>query len=223
MSRNWLEKLVVAHARGACRVVGRAAAARRGMLGHSGRRLFRLRLLGAAPASAAATGAVGAGQVKVALILPLQRPGQCRRDRAVDAQRRRDGARRIQQSRYPAAGEGRRRQSGRARSRRPSRRSSEGAEIILGPLFAQSVRAAGQIARQRGVPIIAFSTDAGVAASGVYLLSFLPESEVDRVIGYAMSSRASARSRRSFRTMPTAPWCRPRSSRRSRAAAAASS
>ena len=46
--------------------------------------------------------------------------------------------------------------------------------------------AAGQIARQRGVPIIAFSTDAGVAAPGVYLLSFLPESEVDRVIGYAI-------------------------------------
>ena len=36
------------------------------------------------------------------------------------------------------------------------------------------------------MPIIAFSTDAGVAASGVYLLSFLPESEVDRVIGYAI-------------------------------------
>ena len=63
---------------------------------------------------------------------------------------------------------------------------SEGAEIILGPLFAESVRAAGQTARQRGVPIIAFSTDAGAAASGVHLLSFLPESEVDRVIGYAI-------------------------------------
>jgi hypothetical protein len=64
---------------------------------------------------------------------------------------------------------------------------AEGAEIILGPLFAQSVSAAGQVARARGVPVIAFSTDAGVAAPGVYLLSFLPESEVDRVIGYAMS------------------------------------
>ena len=34
--------------------------------------------------------------------------------------------------------------------------------------------------------MIAFSTDAGVAAPGVHLLSFLPESEVDRVIGYAI-------------------------------------
>ena len=62
---------------------------------------------------------------------------------------------------------------------------AEGAEIILGPLFAQSVSAAGQVARQRGVPIIAFSTDAGVAAPGVHLLSFLPESEVNRVVAYA--------------------------------------
>jgi ABC-type branched-subunit amino acid transport system substrate-binding protein len=35
--------------------------------------------------------------------------------------------------------------------------------------------------------VIAFSTDANVAARGVYLLSFLPESDVDRIIGYAAS------------------------------------
>jgi hypothetical protein len=34
----------------------------------------------------------------------------------------------------------------------------EGADIILGPLFAQPVMAVKQIARGRGVPIIAFST-----------------------------------------------------------------
>jgi ABC-type branched-subunit amino acid transport system substrate-binding protein len=61
----------------------------------------------------------------------------------------------------------------------------EGAEIILGPLFAHSVGAAAQVARGRGVPVIAFSTDANVASNGVYLLSFLPESDVDRVIEYA--------------------------------------
>src|SRR5260370_737697 len=60
------------------------------------------------------------------------------------------------------------------------------AEIILGPLFAQSVSAGGQVARQRGIPLIAYSTDASVAAPGVHLLSFLPETEVDRVIGYAI-------------------------------------
>jgi ABC-type branched-subunit amino acid transport system substrate-binding protein len=63
----------------------------------------------------------------------------------------------------------------------------EGAEIILGPLFAHSVGIAGQAARARGVPVIAFSTDSNVASRGVYLLSFLPESDVDRVVDYAVS------------------------------------
>jgi ABC-type branched-subunit amino acid transport system substrate-binding protein len=63
----------------------------------------------------------------------------------------------------------------------------QGAEILLGPLFAHSVAAARQQASGRGVPIIAFSTDTSVAAPGVYLLSFLPESDVDRVVSYAAS------------------------------------
>jgi branched-chain amino acid transport system substrate-binding protein len=63
----------------------------------------------------------------------------------------------------------------------------EGAEIILGPLFAHSVTSAKPIARGRNVPIIAFSTDTNVASAGVYLLSFLPESDVDRVVAYAIS------------------------------------
>jgi ABC-type branched-subunit amino acid transport system substrate-binding protein len=64
----------------------------------------------------------------------------------------------------------------------------EGAEIIIGPLFAHSVGVVGAAARQRGVPVIAFSTDATVAARGVYLLSFLPESDVDRIVDYAVAS-----------------------------------
>jgi branched-chain amino acid transport system substrate-binding protein len=63
----------------------------------------------------------------------------------------------------------------------------QGAEILLGPLFAHSVAAARQAVSSRGVPIIAFSTDASVAAPGVYLLSFLPETEVDRIVSYAAS------------------------------------
>jgi len=61
----------------------------------------------------------------------------------------------------------------------------QGAEIILGPLFAQSVSVVGQVARSRNVPVIAFSTDSNAATRGVYLLSFLPESDVNRIILYA--------------------------------------
>jgi branched-chain amino acid transport system substrate-binding protein len=63
----------------------------------------------------------------------------------------------------------------------------EGAQIVLGPLFAHSVTSAKPIARNRGVPMIAFSTDSNVAAAGTYLLSFLPESDVDRVVAYSIS------------------------------------
>jgi ABC-type branched-subunit amino acid transport system substrate-binding protein len=63
----------------------------------------------------------------------------------------------------------------------------EGAEIILGPLFAQSVPATAQVARAKGVSCIAFSTDSSVAGRGVYLLSFLPESDVNRIVEYSAS------------------------------------
>src|SRR6201982_1726899 len=63
----------------------------------------------------------------------------------------------------------------------------EGAEIILGPLFALSVPATAQLTRARGVPVIAFSTDSSIAGRGVYLLSFLPESDVNRIVEYSAS------------------------------------
>jgi len=69
----------------------------------------------------------------------------------------------------------------------------EGAEIIIGPLFAEAVRAVGATARTRGIPVIAFSTDVGVAARGAYLLSFLPETDVRRIVDFAVS-----RGKRSF-------------------------
>jgi len=64
---------------------------------------------------------------------------------------------------------------------------SEGAEIILGPIFAHTVAGAAQSARPAGIPILAFSTDTNVASRGVYLLSFLPESDIQRIVDYAAS------------------------------------
>ena len=63
----------------------------------------------------------------------------------------------------------------------------EGAEIILGPLFALSVPSTAQVARTRNVNVIAFSTDSSIAGRGVYLLSFLPESDVNRIVEYSAS------------------------------------
>ncbi len=62
---------------------------------------------------------------------------------------------------------------------------SQGARLIMGPLFAQSVTAAATVARPANVPIVAFSTDTASASRGVYLLSFLPQTDVERIISYA--------------------------------------
>src|SRR5262245_14838687 len=60
-----------------------------------------------------------------------------------------------------------------------------GATLILGPLYARSVAAAAPVARKAGVPVVAFSNDRQVAGNGVYLLSFQPAPEVERVVSYA--------------------------------------
>jgi branched-chain amino acid transport system substrate-binding protein len=70
---------------------------------------------------------------------------------------------------------------------------NEGAELILGPLFAADVREVGQVARAANKPVIAFSTDTSVAARNVYLLSFLIETYVDRIVDFA-----SQRGKKSF-------------------------
>jgi branched-chain amino acid transport system substrate-binding protein len=60
-----------------------------------------------------------------------------------------------------------------------------GAEIIVGPLFAADVAQVSRAAKSANRPVIAFSTDTTVASRGVYLLSFLIESYVDRITDYA--------------------------------------
>jgi branched-chain amino acid transport system substrate-binding protein len=62
-----------------------------------------------------------------------------------------------------------------------------GAQLILGPVYANDVRQAASAARAAGKPMIAFSTDVTVASSGVYLLSFLIQSYVDRIVEFAAS------------------------------------
>jgi ABC-type branched-subunit amino acid transport system substrate-binding protein len=70
---------------------------------------------------------------------------------------------------------------------------AQGAELLIGPLFSPAVAGAGQVARGANRPMIAFSTDTSVASRGVYLLSFAPQADVERIIGFAAS-----RGKRSF-------------------------
>jgi ABC-type branched-subunit amino acid transport system substrate-binding protein len=68
-----------------------------------------------------------------------------------------------------------------------SRAIAEGAQLILGPLLADDVRAVTPIARAAGVPVIAFSNDAGVAGQGAYLMGYAPAQSIERVVAYAKS------------------------------------
>src|SRR5450432_3454429 len=131
--------------------------------------------------------AVGTGQVKIGLILPLSASGNA----GVAAQSMKNAAEmalaefqnpNIQLLIKDDGGSPQGAQQGTQQA------LDEGAEMILGPLFALSVPATAQLTRAKGVSVIAFSTDSSVAGRGVYLLSFLPESDVNRIIEYAAST-----------------------------------
>ncbi len=65
---------------------------------------------------------------------------------------------------------------------------NDGAQLILGPLFADSVRATQAVAQSRNVNLIAFSTDASLANKNSFLMGFMPSSQVDRITNYALSN-----------------------------------
>ena len=128
--------------------------------------------------------AVGTGQVKIGLILPLSAAGNA----GLAAQSMRNAAEmalaefqnpNIQLLIKDDGG------SPQGAAQGAQQALSEGAEIILGPLFAGSVPSVAQLTRPRGTSVIAFSTDSSVAGRGVYLLSFLPESDINRIVDYS--------------------------------------
>jgi ABC-type branched-subunit amino acid transport system substrate-binding protein len=145
-----------------------------------------------APQPTAPEATIGTGQVKAALILPLSAGGNA----AVAGQAMRNAAdMAIAEFSAPNIQLLVKDDAGNPDAARQGAQQAldEGAVIVLGPLFAQSVSAVGQVARGRNVPVIAFSTDANVASPGVFLLSFLPESDVERIVQYA-----TANGKRSF-------------------------
>jgi ABC-type branched-subunit amino acid transport system substrate-binding protein len=128
--------------------------------------------------------AVGTGQVKVGLILPLSASGNA----GVAAQSMRNAAEMaLAEFQNPNIQLLIKDDGGNAQGAQQGTQQAldEGAEMILGPLFASSVAATAQLTRAKGVSVIAFSTDSSVAGRGVYLLSFLPESDVNRIVEYA--------------------------------------
>ena len=135
---------------------------------------------------------IGTGQIKVGLILPLSAAGNA----GIAAQSMKNAAEMaLAEFKNPDIQLLVKDDGGNAQAAQQGAQQAidEGVEIIIGPLFAPAVGAVGQIARGRGIPVIAFSTDANVATRGVYLLSFLPDTDVKRIVEFTVS-----RGKRSF-------------------------
>jgi branched-chain amino acid transport system substrate-binding protein len=64
---------------------------------------------------------------------------------------------------------------------------ASGDNIILGPIFAEDVRAVKSVTQSSGTPVVAYSTDWKLADNNTYVMGFLPFAQVTRVAKYAQS------------------------------------
>lgn len=60
-----------------------------------------------------------------------------------------------------------------------------GAKMIIGPLFSGSAAAVRPVAKAANVSVVSFTTDRTALGDGVYSIGFLPDADVNRIIGYA--------------------------------------
>ena len=63
--------------------------------------------------------------------------------------------------------------------------AQNGAQLILGPVFAEEVRAAKPAARAANLSMIAFSTDWALADDRTFVMGFLPFDQIERITQYA--------------------------------------
>lgn len=64
---------------------------------------------------------------------------------------------------------------------------NSGADIILGPVYADAANAAGVVAAQRNVNVLAFSNNRTIAGNNVFVLGPLFETSAARLMNYAKS------------------------------------
>ncbi|MEM6636614.1 MAG: penicillin-binding protein activator [Pseudomonadota bacterium] len=64
---------------------------------------------------------------------------------------------------------------------------SEGAKIVLGPVFAQSANAAGAAVRDSGVNVLSFSNNTDIAGGNVFVLGATFQNTANRLVGFAQS------------------------------------
>jgi branched-chain amino acid transport system substrate-binding protein len=61
----------------------------------------------------------------------------------------------------------------------------QGARLILGPVFADEVRAVAPAARAADINVIGFSTNWELAGGGTYIMGFMPFDQIEHAVNYA--------------------------------------
>jgi branched-chain amino acid transport system substrate-binding protein len=122
-----------------------------------------------------------AGEIKVAVLLPLSGPNAELGKAMLEAAQLAlfaTSAERLTLVPRDTAGSGG--AAGAARSA-----IADGAQLIIGPLLAAEVEAVRPIAAEARINVIAFATQTQVAGGNVFLMGFLPRQEVAREVSFA--------------------------------------
>ncbi len=64
----------------------------------------------------------------------------------------------------------------------------DGIDIVLGPLFAESVQKIAPYIGASGLPMIAFSNSEGIAERGSYIFGLTPSQQAKQIINYALAN-----------------------------------
>lgn len=64
----------------------------------------------------------------------------------------------------------------------------DGVALVLGPLLSSSIVAAAPVVDAAGLSLIGFSNDRRAARPGAYIMGFMPDQEVERIVDYAVAN-----------------------------------
>ncbi|MEM9796745.1 MAG: penicillin-binding protein activator [Pseudomonadota bacterium] len=138
-----------------------------------------------APVTSGGDGVAGSGATQVALLVPY---GSSRATDAGLARSLENAARMaaadlqnapVEITVYPTQG------SAAGASAAANQAVAAGAQVILGPLYADNAAAAGVAAARSGVPVLSFSNNTAVAGGNVWVLGNTFENTANRLLSYA--------------------------------------
>jgi ABC-type branched-subunit amino acid transport system substrate-binding protein len=67
---------------------------------------------------------------------------------------------------------------------------AQNVELVLGPLFSSEVTAIREPAKQAGLNVLSFTTDRQQAGDNIFVMGFLPSTQIERIMAYARARGA---------------------------------